>query len=161
MSNFEIHSEEDLIEVFRPRDRKHVFLPQNLHFPILIRSYMTWTEPSGVRVYLVFKKPEWNHALGIAFRRDQQGSLPSPTGMCDWCLDYGPSDKIGLLTATVTHKKRIGVNLCLDLSCIRKLETTANLTGQDFDKLVTKLLDKMERFYNDGLQVDDGDIYLV
>src|SRR4051812_48757300 len=104
-----IGSADELLEVFRPRDRKNVFIPRTMRFPLTLGGYLTWTEPSGVRIYLVFRKPEWKSPVGVAFRRDQRGGLGSPPGVCDWCISTGPSDQIGLLTATVNPKKRVGV----------------------------------------------------
>lgn len=152
----QIHSPEELIRAFRPRDQKHVFIPKTMQFPLSLKHYVAWTEPSGVRIFLVFKRPGWKKAVGVAFRRDQQGSAMSPTGVCDWCIAHGSADQVGLLTATVNSKKRAGVNLCLDLSCIQKLETAAHLSGQELNKLAERLYERMIRFCEEVLEIQCG-----
>ncbi len=152
-----LQSENELLKTFRPRDQKHVIIPWTMKFPLQLGHYLAWTESSGVRIYLVFKRPEWASPRGIAFRRDQQGSATSPAGVCDWCIAQGPSDQIGLLTATVNSKTRVGVNLCLDLSCASKLENIAQLTGQDVGKMLDKLTGKMARFCEEALRIGVSD----
>lgn len=146
-----IRSEDELVNAFRPRDRKHVEIPRYMRFPVAIEHYLAWTEPSGVRIFLLFRKPGTETPIGVAFRRDQQGSAFSPKGVCDWCLHQGPSDEVGLLTATVNSKRRVGVYLCLDLSCLEKLQSVAELTGQDFNALAKRLQARMARFCDEGL----------
>lgn len=146
-------TEDELLKSFRPRDRKHVEPPKWMKFPCPLGHYLAWTEPSGVRIFLVFMHPVRKSPIGIAFRRDQQGSLGSAAGVCDWCHDHGPSDRIGLLTATVDSKKRVGVSLCLDLSCVQKLESIANVTGQDLGKMTERLKQRMVRFAEEALEM--------
>ena len=149
-----IRTAEDLVVTFRERDQKHVILPPGMRFPVALEHYLTWIEPSGVRVYLVFQLPDWKQAVGVVFRRDQQGSSTSPPGLCEWCLSTGPSDQVGLLTATVDSKRRVGLNLCLDLSCLLKLEMVSTLSGIQLPKLTTRLYQQMDRFCREVLGID-------
>jgi hypothetical protein len=150
----EFLTREELLNAFRTKEQKNVIIPTSMKFPISLGHYLVWQEPSGVRLYLVFKKPEWKSAVGISFRRDQTGSTTSPPGICDWCIHIGPSDEVGLLTATVNSKVRVGINLCLDLSCIDKLEINARLAGKSFDKMVEKLKNNMSRFCKEALGIE-------
>lgn len=152
--HFQIGSEMELIGAFRSRDRKHVLIPRSMRFPIGIDHLLAWTEPSGVRIFLVCKNREWRAPVGIAFRRDQQGVAVSPPGMCEWCLSTGPSDQIGLLTATVDSKTRVGVNLCLDLGCIQKLETLSSTSGVRLEKLTARLHERMDRFVREAVLIE-------
>lgn len=46
-NTFSIESEKDLVSSFRLRDQKKLVLPAGLKFPLHIRSYFTWSEPTG------------------------------------------------------------------------------------------------------------------
>ncbi len=92
---FSISSEEEFVGAFRIRDQKKLILPENLRFPLNIRSYFTWREPSGVYTYLVFKMPNWDMPRGVAFKRTSP-SGEQTGGLCNWCHAYGPSDGFGL-----------------------------------------------------------------
>jgi len=141
-----IQTPEELIRSFRQRDQKHVQIPKSMPFPLELGNYLAWNEPSGVRVYLVFKKPEWPRPVGVVFRRDQPGGSASPACMCEWCHATGPADEVGLLTVTVNAHRRVGLNLCLNLDCVDKLETSAQLMGQDASKSVEKHRERMAHF---------------
>lgn len=149
-----LQSEDDLLHAFRPRDRKHVFLPPDLKFPVELNPVFVWLEPSGVRVYLLAHQVHWEAPVGIAFRRDQKGSPSSPPGMCDWCLSTGSSDQIGLLTASVDSRRRVGVNLCLDLGCMRKLEGFAEASGMRLEQVSVRYFERMERFFRRALEME-------
>jgi hypothetical protein len=148
-----ISSLNGLLESFRPSERQSVVVPYTMRFPLTIDPYLTWGEPSGVRVYLVYFSPRKKGPLGVIFRRDQQGSAGSPPGMCEWCLSTGSSDQIGLLTAESGPNRRVGVNLCLDLGCIVKLEVVSNVSGIDLDRLRSMLLQKIDRFFREALDL--------
>ncbi|MCI0572128.1 MAG: FBP domain-containing protein [Myxococcaceae bacterium] len=151
---FRLETEEALLNAFRPRDRKHVERPKDLHFPLFVRDYLAWVDPTGTRAYLVFTEPHSHRPMGIAFRRDQQGSATPVSRMCDWCHAYGSAQEIGLLTAEVSSRRRVGVCLCMDLRCGEKLETAANLAGRSPREQAHKLLDRIARFAHEGLGVD-------
>jgi hypothetical protein len=154
---FRINSEAELRDTFRRRDEGHVDLPPQMTFPVSFRHYVAWHEPSGVRQFLVLQRPQWARPIGIVFRRYQ---TPGPgsgsgtgTGMCEWCHAHGASDEIGLLSADVDSKRRVGVNLCLDLSCQEKLESLPGIPPTKIKELTEKLMRRMTRFVTDALEI--------
>jgi hypothetical protein len=149
---FLIETEKDLLQAFRPRDRDKVELPKGLQFPLFVRDYFAWTEPAGTRVFLVCPSPEGKRPMGLAFRREPQNS-GTPSQLCDWCHSYGSSMEIGLLSTDVNSKRRVGVNLCLDLRCKDKLESAADLSGRHFRDLLPPLLARMNRFAREALGI--------
>lgn len=116
-----IANEEEMKQAFRPIDQGDVQLPSELLFPLLVRDYLAWVEPSGHRAFLVFADPAKNSPRGIVFKRGHQ-SADAPPVMCDWCHSVRGKGAVGLLTVTVSPHHRIGLNLCRDLSCKEKLE---------------------------------------
>jgi hypothetical protein len=74
--------------------------------------------------------------------------------MCDWCLSTGTSDQIGLLTASVDARRRVGVNLCLDLGCMRKLEGFAEASGMKLEGVSARFFERMERFFRLALEIE-------
>lgn len=149
----ELKSESELLNLFRPRDRKHIELPKNMQFPIQSEHYIAWSEPSGMHVYLVFNKPKWKSPAGIVFERTNSGNYAGPTNMCDWCHSYGPSDQIGLLSVSVTSRITVGKYLCLDLGCIERLDQAANLSGRSLDKMALRLRERMTTFYDEVFEI--------
>lgn len=143
---FRIRSEGELLGLFRTRDRKHVELPPGLTFPRATADHLTWVDPAGVRAFLVFRPEGARLPVGIVFRRDQQGGLPAPAAMCEWCHHSGTTDEIGLLTADVGARRRVGVHACLDLGCKRKVEDAANRTGRSALQAVRAVSSRMSRF---------------
>lgn len=148
---FQIESEKEFLGAFRSRDRKVVEPPKGTRFPLFVRDYLAWVDPYGVRVFLVFSPPGAQRPIGIAFRRDQQGDKTLTGRVCDWCHANGSADQIGLLTTDLDSKRRVGVNLCLDLRCGEKLETMANLSGRNVLEESKKLLARMARFASESL----------
>jgi hypothetical protein len=120
---FLIQNEAELRGFFRELDQPEVILSEELKFPLKVRDYLHWLEPSQCRVYLVFKDPSFKAPLGLVFRRDQTMG-PSVAAMCEWCHAVRSGNEIGILTATCDSKKRIGVSLCRDLSCAEKIRST-------------------------------------
>jgi hypothetical protein len=151
---FRINTETELLNAFRPRDRKHVELPPGLRVPLFVRDYRAWSDPTGIRTFLVLTEPRSGRPMGIAFRRDQQGGASLVSHMCDWCHTTGPSNEIGLLTADANSRRRVGVNLCLDLRCGEKLEMAANLAGRNPRELTRRLMERMVRFAHEGLGIE-------
>ncbi|WP_434389974.1 FBP domain-containing protein [Melittangium boletus] len=149
---FLIETEKDLLQSFRPRDREKVEVPKGLKFPLFVRDYFAWVEPAGTRVFLVCPSPDKTRPMGLAFRRDSQGSS-MPSQMCDWCHTYGSSNEIGLLSTDVNSKRRVGVNLCLDLRCKEKLESAADLSGRYTRDLLPPLMERMRRFATEALRI--------
>ncbi|PTL78977.1 FBP domain-containing protein [Vitiosangium sp. GDMCC 1.1324] len=151
---FRIETEKEFLSAFRSRDRKHVELPKGTCFPLFVRDYLSWVDPYGVRVFLVFTAPGSKRPTGIAFRRDQQGDKILTPRVCDWCRSPGTSDQVGLLTTDVDSKRRVGVNLCLDLRCNEKLEAAANMTGRSVLDDTQRLIERMARFANEALGIE-------
>jgi hypothetical protein len=148
---FRIESEKEFLNAFRSRDRKVVEPPKGTRFPLFVRDYLAWVDPYGVRVFLVFQAPGNPRPIGIAFRRDQQGDKALVSRLCEWCHASGSADQIGLLTTDLDSKRRVGVNLCLDLRCGEKLESAANLAGKSAVDDSKRLIEKMARFASEGL----------
>lgn len=148
---FKLDSEEALLASFRPRDRKHVELTPDVKFPMFVRDYLAWTHPAGGRVFLVFAVPE-GVPTGILF--DTNGGAAPVPHMCDWCHSPGMGTQVGLLTAELNSKKRVGVQVCRDLGCNRKLEDEANRSGRSVLPAIERLLAQMARFATEALKVD-------
>jgi hypothetical protein len=74
---FLIQSEKDLLECFRPLDQSKVELPKDMKYPLFVRDYLRWLEPSGARVYLVFASPGTHkrHRVSTGSVGSQGGSL--------------------------------------------------------------------------------------
>lgn len=151
---FRIETEKELLNAFRSRDRKHVELPKGTRLPLFVRDYLAWVDPYGVRVFLVFSAPGSNRLTGIAFRRDQGGDKNLVPHVCDWCRTHGTSDQVGLLTTDVDSKRRVGVNLCLDLRCSERLESVANLAGRNLLDETQRLIERMARFATEALGIE-------
>lgn len=141
---FRIESEKELRDCFRPIDRDAIELTSEMKFPIYVRDYLSWVEPSGARTYLVYESPDSEKTFGIAFKRNP--GRPSPTNFCEWCHSVGASSEIGLLSADASDRRRVGINLCLDLSCVSKLEARSSLTGENSRHLARELVAKFSDF---------------
>lgn len=150
---FRIESEKDLQRAFRPRDRQTLELPEGLQFPLFVRDYLSWVEPTGTRVNLVLAVPGSRLPVGITFRRDAHGGPGGPC-MCDWCHTPGSVEGIGMLTTDVNSKRRVGVNLCLDLRCKERLEAVADLSGRHPQEFIKPLMERMLRFTREALRID-------
>jgi len=148
---FTLALEKDLLASFRPKDRKLVELTPELRFPLEVEGYLAWTHPAGGRVFLVFAVPG-GVPTGVVF--DADGAGPQVPHMCNWCHSSGSGTEIGLLTAKLNGRKRVGVHVCSDLSCKRKLEELADLTGQAAPPLVAKVVARMGQFASEGLKID-------
>lgn len=155
--SFRIESEEELLKFFSEKDQKKVLLPKSISYPIEVPHYYTWRESSGVYVYLVFKKPEWKAPIGLVFKRTYQGATVNNSRLCDWCLSYGLSDQVGMLSVTLNSRVSIGMMLCLDLCCIHRLEEAAELSGKSFQKLSRQLEERIGRFF-EGVLRDQKEI---
>jgi hypothetical protein len=147
---FNLDSEAALIAAFRPKDSKWLELPPGLRMPIFVRDYLTWVHPSGGRVYLVFAVPG-GVPTGIVFE-GKSGS--AAMAMCDWCHCSSVGTGVGLLTAQLNAKKRVGVHVCWDLSCKKKLEEEADRSGRSVLPAMEKLIARMGRFATQALQID-------
>jgi hypothetical protein len=149
---FKLDTEQALLDAFRPKDRKAVEVTSDVKLPALVRDYLAWSHPSGAYTYLVFAVPG-GAPTGIVFETNGGPGPPVPQ-MCDWCHSSGLGNQIGLLTARLNAKKRVGVNVCTDLSCRSKLEDEANRSGRSVVPMLEKLVARMGRFASEALQID-------
>ncbi len=144
-----ITSENQLLDSFRTIDRDQVALPKDLQFPLAVKDYMSWVEPSGHRVYLVFEDSASGHPMGIVFQRTHAAPETSAS-MCQWCHKVSSGSKVSLLTATANRNHRVGVHLCSDLNCRENVLTPPgvndfyeSLSGQE---RVQRVLQRMGEF---------------
>jgi len=146
---FRIQSEDELRSCFRDLDQENVFLYHEMKFPLVAKDYLTWVEPSGVRAYLVFQDESFKSPFGLVFRRDQTLG-PAVAAMCDWCHAVRSGNEIGIMTATSSSRKRVGVSLCRDLSCATKIreEPGVNdfLSSTSSQERVRRVIQKMASF---------------
>lgn len=143
---FTIGSEQELAEAFRERDQAKLLVPAGLEYPINIRSYFTWKEPSGVYTYLIYKMPNWDMPKGVAFKRTAP-SGEQTGGLCNWCHAYGSSDEIGLLSVTMNSNVSMSYFLCHDLRCIEKIEEAAARSGKSPEKQIDELYFRMGKLF--------------
>ena len=148
---FKVDSEDALLEAFRPRDRKQVELAREVKAPMFVRHYLSWVHPAGGRAFLVFAVPG-GLTTGIVF--DTNGGGPSVPHMCEWCRSPGLGSTVGMLTARVSGTRVVGLQLCSDLSCQRKLEDEADRAGRSVLPAMAALIEHMGRFAQQGLGID-------
>ncbi len=149
---FKLDSEKALLAAFRPRDRKVVELPAHTAFPLVVHDYFAWTHPAGGRVYLVFAIPG-GAPTGIRFDNYGGGLGPAVPHMCDWCHSPGMGTSVGMLSTYVNAKKRVGVHVCIDLSCQQKLEDEADRGGYSARPAIEKLIARMGQFASEALKI--------
>lgn len=145
-NSFSIDSEKELVQAFRLRDQKKLILPEKLKFPLNVRSYFTWKEPSGVYTYLVMKLPNWDLPRGVAFKRTPSSGEPVG-GLCSWCNAYGSSEDIGMLSVTMSSTVSVSYLICQDISCIEKIEDMATLSGKNPEKYIAELYYRMGKMF--------------
>lgn len=116
MRMIRITSEEELRAAFRSQDQDTLVLPTSFVFPLPVREYLSWLEPSGHRVYLVFSDPASERLRGLVFERTR-GAADIPAAMCQWCHSVRTGGRVSLLTTPVGRDRRIGLHLCSDLQC--------------------------------------------
>lgn len=149
---FTLASESALVAAFRPKDAKLFEPPPQQTYPAFVRDYLAWVHPAGGRVFLVFAVPGGT-PTGIVF--DTNGGLgPSVPAMCDWCHCSAAGTGVGLLSARLNAKKRVGVHVCADLSCRQKLEDEADRSGRSVVPAMARLIERMRRFAHEALQID-------
>jgi hypothetical protein len=115
-----IFSEEELLATFRTIDRGEVSLPSEISYPLVLKDYIAWLEPSGHRVFLVFQEPDGSCARGVVFKR-ATGTAEPVVQMCQWCHSVRGGGAVRLLTAKASPKRVVGLLLCNDLSCKDKV----------------------------------------
>jgi hypothetical protein len=113
-----------------------------------VKDYFAWVESSQAKTFLVFcelgdtagKKP-----LGIVFKRNPGSNV----SMCEWCHTIGGGDGVGLLTATASSYRKVGVHVCSDLSCAEKIIATVD-TGMRRQR-VRAVIERMSKFVRQNL----------
>lgn len=148
---FKLDSEKALLSAFRPKDRKVVELTKEVQLPAVVPHYLAWRHPAGGKVFLVFAVPG-GAPTGIAFNTSGEG--PAVPHMCHWCRSSSTGSDIGLLTTYATSRRVIGVQVCSDLSCARKLEDEADRSGVSVLPAMETLIERMGRFAHEGLGID-------
>lgn len=146
---FKLDAEAALVSTFRPKDRKLVEVSAELLFPLAVKDYLAWLHPAGGRAFLVFAVPQ-GVPTGVVF--DSSGGA-SALSMCTWC-HCASAGVVGLLTATLNGRKRVGINVCTDLGCRERLEQQANLSGASVRPAMEKLVSRMGRFASEALRID-------
>jgi Fibronectin-binding protein (FBP). len=145
-NTFSISTQDELVRSFRVSDQKKLIFPEQLKFPMHIRSYFTWKENSGVYTYLVFKAPTWDQARGVVFKKMAPSGEPVG-GLCNWCHAIGPSDEIGFMSVAMSANVSNSYYLCQDLSCIEKIEDASMLAGKNPEKHIAELYRRMEKLF--------------
>lgn len=151
---FRIASDKELVQAFRPRDRKVLELPAGQTFPIIVRGSMTWLQPAGVYGYLLFQDPTSKQPLGLVFRRDGSTDKTLSGRICDWCQNYGNAEQVGMLMCEKSSKRQVGLFLCRDLQCASRVEDQADRAGRNTKDMLEKLHAKMWQFANQGLGIE-------
>lgn len=148
-----ITSENELLNLFRPIDRDEVQVPADMTFPLIVRDYIKWIEPSGHRAYLVFLDPDQPQALGVVFRRTS--SSDSPAQMCQWCHSVRSGNGVGLLTSSSGTRRRVGLYLCRDLGCKEQLTEGPRVNDMretlDVEQKMQRVLRRMADFAKGNL----------
>ena len=150
---FMLDSDQMLLDAFRPKDRQLVEPPPAVKLPLFVRTYLSWKQPAGSYVYLVFAVPG-GVPTGIVFDSNTGGAEPMHPSMCDWCHCSGRGTEIGLLTTRLNRSEKVGVLVCSDLGCKDKLEDECNRTGKNVVVAMEKLVGRIARFANQALQID-------
>jgi hypothetical protein len=149
-----ITSESELLNSFRSLDRDEVQAPPNAKYPLAVRDYLSWTEPSGHRVYLVFADARTGQPRGVVFQRTQ-AHPETPASMCQWCHAVRSGSGVSLLTAAASKNRRIGLHLCSDLGCREHALSTPGI--HDFQEAlsghekVQRVIQRMTDFSNTNL----------
>ena len=112
-----ISSESELVESFRPIDRSLVLISSEILFPMLIKDYFAWIEPTGSRTFLVLDDHRREKPLGIVFKISRGGEHDPTPKMCQWCHAVRGGDRVTTLSVQVSPRRRVGLHLCKDLSC--------------------------------------------
>ena len=146
--------EEELLSSFRESDRAQVQIPATLTFPMGLKDYVTWAEPSGHRVYLVFQEMNSGQPMGVVFQRTR-GAADVAASMCQWCHSIRGGSAVSLLTTDAGPNRRIGLHLCTDLNC--KQNALAPPGQNDFmvslsgEEKVARIVARMNTFAKNNL----------
>ena len=111
----EIASEAELLQCFRAVDRGEVEPPARL--PSEITDCFAWT--FGPRAFLLFRDRSTALPKGLVFHRNN-GAVPDVPAMCEWCHVVRGHGEVKLLSVAIDDRRRVGLYLCHDLSCVQK-----------------------------------------
>lgn len=151
---FKLDNEEQLKKAFRPKDMGALELSPDFVFPMVVLDYLAWVHPAGGKTFLVFSAERGMPPTGIAFDISSGGPTGLGPNMCDFCHSVGAGTQVGLLTARLNSKKRLGVNACFDLSCKVKMEDDALRSGKSALPFIQKMIERVARFASEGLKMD-------
>ncbi len=151
---FKIDDEQQLVSAFRPRDRKVLDLPAGMKWPLVVHGAHAWSEPAGVRSFVVFQDPGTGRALGLVFRRDGQGVHDAAGTLCEWCHQVGTADRVGMLACEKSSKRVVGTILCRDLLCCDRAEDAAFRAGRNGKIARQQVAERMWRFAHEALGID-------
>jgi hypothetical protein len=112
---FKISSATELLHAFPLSAREKIELPSDLVFPIYVKDYLSWVEPSGAHAYFVVDVGTRRAPFGVAFRRNSGGAI----SMCEWC--HSVSQEVGLLSTSASSRRSVGIHLCGDLNCRERM----------------------------------------
>jgi hypothetical protein len=142
----------DLLESFRTADRQLVEIPDSVVFPLILRDYISWNDPSRRQTAVVFQSLLKNApvAYGIVFKYGS-GQTDAPAQMCQWCHSVRRGPAVDLLTVDVGPKRRIGLYLCRTLDCKEHLSQRVPGTSDlretiPGDEKIKRLLERMTEF---------------
>jgi hypothetical protein len=113
-----VTTESDLLRCFRKLDRGDVELSPEVCFPLVFGEAFAWAV--GPRAFLVFRDRPEAPPRGIVFHRNS-GNLPDVAAMCEWCHSVRNHGGVKLLSARTSDRRRIGLYLCSDLSCVSRM----------------------------------------
>jgi hypothetical protein len=141
---FLLQSEKELVDCFFSQDQKKLDLPKGVKYPLVVRDYFAWSDTSSHRVNVVFSEPDVRKPIGVVFERDRSGGAVA--AICDWCHSFGSSNQIGLMMVEASAKRRVGVHLCLDLSCREKIESDLSLSPVAAQQRIRRVVERMSQF---------------
>jgi hypothetical protein len=103
-----------------------VQIPSDFKFPLAVKNFTRWVEPSGHRLYLIYEHASQGTPVGIVFQRTH-GSADAAPAMCQWCNSVRGGSGVSLLTAAAGSNRRVGIHLCTDLQCAEQEEAVPSV----------------------------------
>ena len=119
----DVRSEAALLTCFREIDQPDVLLAPDFAFPLQFESAFAWTV--GPRAYLLFRDRPDRPTRGIVFHRSG-GIREDVVAMCDWCHRMRGQGNVRLMSARAGERRRVGLYLCSDLSCVAQAAELVN-----------------------------------
>ncbi|MDB4966145.1 MAG: hypothetical protein JWN44_1834 [Myxococcales bacterium] len=142
-----VTSELELLRLFRDIDRADVELSPDLIFPLALDETLAWAV--GPRAFLLFRERPDRPARGIVFHRNA-GTVPDVAAMCEWCHAVRGHGGVKLLSVSVDARRRVGLYLCSDLSCVSRSNEVPGPDdlpeGLDGAQRAARTLERISRF---------------